>query len=202
MKTSPPPSLLAAAFVISLFFQGGQDIQYAPALLCLIAGLLVPALSSSKPELPKAAPAFLLLALWVYITTSLIWSQTPFPSLVTYLIFCCFPLGFFGLLISPRRDSFIDAAMILLLFALTLLGFGAILQVTVLSARFPGRASWPLIDPNNLATLLNMGLLPMLATALTTQKKSTLTIASASALLLFGKALPPRKAAPDFCVFL
>ncbi len=161
--------LIALSFGTSLFFEGAQSYIYAPALFCLLAGLLIACAGCVwKPfEIPKAAPAWLMFAFWLYVTISLLWSTTPFPSLVTYLVFSCLPLSFFALLLSPRREALIEMSVMALHVALTLLGLWALAQVTVLHAQFPGRAGHPLLDPNNFAALMNLGLLPMMAIAIT-----------------------------------
>jgi putative inorganic carbon (HCO3(-)) transporter len=180
--------LLTAAFSISLFFEGAQSYAYAPALVCLVAGLLIASATGAWEEfsLPNTAPALWLMALWFYVTVSLMWSTTPFPSLVTYLVFCCLPLGFFALLLTPKRALFVAAAAAGIGLALTALGAWAILQVTILHARFPGRAGYPLLDANNLAALMNLGLLPTVAAVLTLHRGPLRAAAMAAALILFG----------------
>jgi O-antigen ligase len=180
--------LIAASFGISLFFEGAQSYVYAPALFCLLAGLLITCTGCIwKPfEISKAAPAWLMLAFWLYVTISLLWSTTPFPSLVTYLVFSCLPLSFFVLLLSPRRKAFIEASGVALHLALTVLGLWALAQVTVLHAQFPGRAGHPLLDPNNFAALMNLGLLPMLTVAITAAPSVKTKATMASAVILFG----------------
>lgn len=180
--------LTVTSFGISLFFEGAQSYVYAPALFCLLAGLLIACVGCVwKPfEIPKAAPAWAMLALWLYVTISLLWSTTSFPSLVTYLVFSCLPLSFFALLLSPKRGAFIEVLVMTLHMALSVLGLWALAQVTVLHAQFPGRAGHPLLDPNNFAALMNLGLLPMLAVGLTGTQSLKTKASIASAIILFG----------------
>ncbi len=183
-----PTLLITLAFGIGLFFQGAQSYIYAPALICLITGLVLLALPGAcrKTTLPKASPALFLLALWVYVTISLLWSMTPFPSLITYLVFSCLPLTFFALLASPRREACVVAAGAGLQAALTGLAAWAVIQVSFFADRFGDRAAYPLLNANNLAALMTMGLMPALALALTADGKAKRIVAALSALLLFA----------------
>lgn len=180
--------LLLGAFGISLFFTGGQGWLYAPAVLALLGFFVAtaPAGLWQGTIFPRTAPALLLAAFGLYVTISLPWSQTPFPSLVTYLVFCSLPLTVFGLLLSPRRSRDITVASRSIEIATVVLAVWAILQVTLLHDLYHGRAASPFADPNNLAALLNLSLIPMLAIAVTAPPGTGRLAASAGAMLLFA----------------
>lgn len=196
--------LIASAFGISLFFEGAQSYVYAPALACLLAGIVIACTGCAwKPfDIPKAVPAWLMLVFWLYITVSLTWSTTPFPSLVTYLVFSCLPLSFFALLLSPGREAFIKATETALQIALTLLGLWALTQVTLLQPQFPGRAGHPLLDPNNFAALMNLGLMPAMAVAISAPHSLKARAAFASAVILFGGLAATESRGGMLCFFI
>ncbi len=190
---------IVAAFITSLFFTGGENWLYGPALLCLLAGLLIAVLARGPVEMPSGAPAWMLLAFSLYATVSLSWSLTPFPSLVTWLVYACLPLGFFGLSLSPRRDRFIHAAFLGLQAALALLGLWGVAQVMVLHAN---RAGYPLEDANNFAALMNLGLMPALAAMLTAPDRRRFIWTAAAAMAESGGLFATESRAGLLCFFI
>lgn len=156
------PVLIAAAFIFSLFFHGAQDVTYAPALLLLlVAGLAVsfPALRKGV-IVPRHVCVWLTLALWLYVSLNLIWTSVPFVSLVTWLNLSALPLVLMMLVCAPDRDILIRNVAI------------AIISITCIAAlynlwQFFGigmdRASGILPNPNNMAALINLSLLPAAA---------------------------------------
>lgn len=183
--------LIAAGFAFSLFFHGQDNVLFAPAFLCVLAGALIPLLTAVWRDafLPKALPALLLFAFWLYVTASLFWSTMPYASLLTWLVFSCLPLLFIALAVSPQRDAYVAAAGGMLHVGLVALGLWAVLQVTLFDG-FGSRAAHPMINANNLASILNLGLLPLVAVCLALRGRGWLFYASlAGALILFAGLL-------------
>ncbi len=187
----------AAAFGCALFFTGGRGLFYAPAALLLLAGGLLCALPSfwRGTQLPCAAPALLLLGLWLYITISLTWSAVPFTSMVTWIVFTCLPLTFFSLLIPQNKGNLPTMAAGLLLLALTVLAAWAVIQFLVLQDTYGQRAYYPLPHPDALAALLDLGLLPALALALNEKKPA----AALPAIILFAGLMATQSVSGFFC---
>lgn len=182
-------ALVLASFTVSLFFEGYRDIHYAPAILCILAAsalCVLPALVAGRLDLPRAPAASALFALWLYITISLSWSTVPYASLVTYLVFTAAPLAFFAPLLSPARAGMLKALAAGLMAALAVLAAWAVIQYAALPGIYGPRAHHPLPSPNNLAGLLNLGLLPALALFLCQQDKRREAAACALFLLLFA----------------
>ncbi len=180
-----------AAFGTGLFFSGYQDIHYAPAALCLLAFACITIIPAFRRGLaiPAAPVAGLVFAFWLYVTLSLSWSSVPFASLVTYLIFIAGPLVFFGPLLAVNRDTLLKLLATAILAALTLLALWAIIQYTALHGQFGPRAAHPLPNPNNLAGLMTLGLVPALALYLYAPFKSRLMVGALLLALMFLAAL-------------
>ncbi len=179
---------LLGAFGLSLFFEGYQDIIYAPATLLLLVPACLIILPSfwTGAQIPASATALLMFLFWLYVTFSLSWSSVPFSSLITYLVFISLPLVFFTLLMGRNRETWLKTGTTALMLALGILSGWAILQSTVFLQEFGSRAHHPLPNPNNLAGLLNLGLLPAMAWFLFPGKKKSLHYAAlALTLILF-----------------
>src|SRR5690606_29281292 len=110
--------------------------------------------------LPGRTPAAMIFIFWAYATLSLSWSLVPFVSLVTWLIITALPLTFFALSCAAERVALTDAAAKTLMAATGILALWAIGESV-----FAGlsRAHGPVSDPNNLAAIFNLSLLPALA---------------------------------------
>lgn len=160
----PGVALVLIAFGVSLFFEGYRDIHYAPAALALLVFAcigIIPAFWRGL-TVPAAPAAILIFVFWLYVTLSLSWSSVPFASLVTYLIFFAGPLMFFTLLLAPARETWLAATGWPLFIALAIIAAWAVIQSLFLSDIYGVRAHHPLPNPNNLAGLLNLGLIPAL----------------------------------------
>ena len=182
--------LLLAAFSLSLFFTGYRDIIYAPAvvLLLLAAGLAVIPCFWRGCNIPFGVASLLLFALWLYITISMSWSAVPFTSMVTWLVFVSLPVTFFSLSLPQDRRTYIMATARALLGALALLGGWAIVQGAF--GLYGVRAHHPLQNANDLAALLNLGLLPVLAYLIYKKDRNMAFYGAAlAAVLMFGGIL-------------
>lgn len=178
------PTLLLVAFGISFFFHGTHDIAYAPAIfLVLVAGLvcILPALKN-RIHFPIGACVWLTLAFWGYLSVSLLWTSVPFASLVTWLNFTVLPIILLGLLCAGNRDTLIRHSL------LALIGGTIITALYVLWQFFAEgmqRAPGLLLNPNNMAAILNLSLLPLLAYGVTGDKKYRVAVII-GALILFA----------------
>lgn len=182
--------LLLAAFSLSLFFTGYRDIIYAPAvaLLLLAAGFVVIPCFWRGCDIPSGAAPLLLFALWIYITLSMLWSTVPFASMVTWLVFIALPVTFFFLSMPQDRRIYLIVAAGTLLAALAVLGGWAVVQSAW--GLYGARAHHPLHNANDLAALLNLGLLPALAYLVYTNDRGRIFYAAvAAAVLMFGGLL-------------
>lgn len=176
------PVLITAAFIFSLFFHGAQDVTYAPALLLLlVAGLAVsfPALRKGI-TVPRHACVWLTLGLWLYVSLNLIWTNVPFVSLVTWLNLSALPLVLMLLVCAPDRGLLIRNTV------LALIGVTCIAAVYTLWQFFGigmDRASGVLPNPNNMAALINLSLLPAAAVWIAGPARTRITSAIVTLLL-------------------
>ncbi len=179
------PLLLTAALGVSFFFHGGQNIAYAPAVILLLLAALISAWPRAGRAvfLPAGGAVLATLAFWIYISISLTWSNVPFASLVTWVNITALPLVLLTLLCHPNRQTLIRHTGVL------------VAGVTVITALYTlwqffvdglDRAPGVLPNPNNMATVLNLSLLPLLALAATGQGKPRLMAAVACLVLFAG----------------
>ena len=184
------PGLLMAAFGTSLFFHGANDIIFAPAIILALAACLfttLPALSRAI-TFPRHACVLLTLAFWGYLSISLLWTSVPYASLVTWLNLTVLPLTLMGLLCVPDRNTLIRNAVLALITATTVASLYVLWQFFAQDVQ---RASGVLLNPNNMAALINLSLLPVLAYAFAGEKKhrvgsSILAIVLFAALIATG----------------
>ncbi len=181
------PVLLTVALGVSFFFHGGQNIAYAPALILLLLAALISAWprAGRAVMLPAGGAVLAVLAFWIYISISLTWSSVPFASLVTWVNITALPLVLLTLLCHPDRQTLIRHTGVLAA------GVTVITALYTLWQFFIGgldRAPGVLPNPNNMATVINLSLLPLLAFAAAAQGKPRL-ITAAACLVLFAALL-------------
>lgn len=179
--------LLASGFVLSSFMQGYQDIHYAP-VLALLSLALVFSLSRPSLALPISGAALCILLLWALYAIAFAFSTIPFISQVSFLIFCAFPLAFLGVSFWGEDQP----RLITPLASLSALAFGALAICAIYHALFipdglyASRAHWPFINPNSLATVLTIGLIPFAGLALGCAERKRKIILSLITLLLYA----------------
>jgi len=159
--------LILAAWATGLFFNGYSQILYFPAIMALLALcciVVIPALRLGV-SIPVSAPAVFLFGLWLYITLSLTWSTVPFSSFITWLVFLSLPLCFF-MFAMPVDPAPVATARAALTAGLVILALWTCIQSFISE-----RPAWPMADPNNLASLLNLGLLPAVALAVAQRER-------------------------------
>lgn len=179
--------LLAAAFITSFFFHGGDDIAYAPALFLILAAALASILPQlgGRLSLPSGIAVLATLAFWIYISLSLTWSSVPFASLVTWLNLTALPLVLLTLLCAPDRAALIRQTSILMAGAVVVVALYALWQFFIEGLN---RAPGVMANPNNMATLINMALLPLIACLVTGGRRQRL-ITGAACIVLFAGLL-------------
>lgn len=164
-----PVALLYGVLVMGAFATGThirryEDIYYAPANMLLVLAAAIAILPAFRKGLmlPAALPAFIILAFWGFIALSMGWSSVPYASLLMFAMFCALPVTFFGIILSPDRERMLACTGILLCFSALLLAGSALLQHFITGSDYGTRAHFPYANPNNLAALFNLALLPTL----------------------------------------
>ncbi len=154
--------LLWLAFAASLFYTGTDSIWLAPALAAALAaciGLLMPGLRNGW-RLPRSPAVTLICVQWLYLFASVFWSTSPFTSGLFLAALSFQPFLFLALV---QRDDRGDAARThgaAVLGAIVAVAPGAAAQFLFRYGRYGPRIHYPFLDPNDLAALLNIGLLP------------------------------------------
>lgn len=154
--------LLWLAFAASLFYTGTDSIWLAPALsAALVAGIvfLMPGIRSGW-HVPWTRVVFLVCINWLYLGLSLLWSPSLYVSQLFLAALSFQPWMFLTLILrnDNGRTARVHAAAMLA--AIVVLAAAAIIQFLFLYRQFGPRIHYPFLDPNNLAALLNIALLP------------------------------------------
>jgi O-antigen ligase len=113
-----------------------------------------------KPLWPKGKLPLLMLIFLLWITTSIWWSQFPYSSWNTVLIFSALPISFIAWQLTPNPDEVwvkLKTAFVAGTWIVSLMG--------IYQAAFLGlpRAFGPVTDPNVYACLLNLIWFPLLS---------------------------------------
>jgi O-antigen ligase len=157
--------LLGAAFALALFFNG----MHIPLLSLATAALVVFVALALAPGLrrgwgvPRSGALFWLVVFWVFLAVSLAWSTVIHTSHLYYWWISALPLTAFGLLLAPDPGARTRFAFRGVAAASGVLALWALVQFFAFPEAFGYRAQGPLLNPNNLAGLLNLILLPLLA---------------------------------------
>lgn len=182
LSTLIAPFLIVMAFGAALFFHGTYDLAYAPALGFLLAAallLVIPGIWQNL-RLPRGACVWLTVGFWAYLSLSLLWSSVPFASLVTWLNLSALPLVMLALLCVPNVEFVTRHTLAALCLTIIVISLYILWQFFAEGIQ---RASGPLPNPNNTATLINLALLPLLAYGLTAPKTQKPLLAAALAIL-------------------
>ncbi|MCB1557082.1 MAG: hypothetical protein KDJ15_07200, partial [Alphaproteobacteria bacterium] len=152
------PVALLVAFGSSLFLRGTGSVLFVPALTGVFAAsafLLFKNLRTGA-GLPGNVGSVFLFLFWLYLGVSLSWSTVPFMSTLFFLILGSLPLLFFSLVGAPKivlRYTAIGIGG-----GLGVLALWALVQFFFFYDSYGPRIHHPLMNPNNLAALFNMGL--------------------------------------------
>lgn len=156
--------LLVAAFALSVFFRGTDSFLFAPGIVCAL-GFAALSLYSNFPNswaVPKTATAVFILAFWVMVFISQFWSTIPYISTLFTLILSLLPGLFFVYVLAPRPKEWVEVHGFVM--GLIACGFAvwALVQYLFFYDVYGPRIHHPMLNPNNLAGLLNMALFPAL----------------------------------------
>ena len=180
--------LLAGGFSLSCLMQTYQDWHYFPALGLLSAALLV-TLSRPQITLPNSGPAFCILLFWALYALMFALSTIPFLSQIAFLIFCALPLGFITITLwgTAQKELLPPLAVMAALVFGVLAGCAVYKNIFIPTGTYGARAHWPFINPNSLATVLAVGLIPLTGLALGCEgRRRKIALALAALLVLAG----------------
>lgn len=174
---------IAGASYTAAAFNGTSDPYIAifmPLLIVTVGALLWPGLRDGW-RVPASGVAIGLVAFYVYLCLSTLWSTVPYISHLFALLFSCLPLLFFGLTMAQRPDRACLAALCGMGATWAGLALYALVQFFILPRTAGHRIAAPMLDPNNLAAFFNMGAL-MAAGGFIAARGRAWRVAAASAL--------------------
>lgn len=183
--------LLLVAFTCGMFFQGTNSILIVPCvggLMALALIVLAPNFEKGWP-LPKSATVLSVLLFWLWVTLSHLWSSTPYLSTIFTLIFGMLPFVFLTIVVSEdaRKTAYVFFTALLV----AACGFAAwaLYQFIFMYDVYGPRIHHPMLNPNNLAAVFNMFLLPSVAWFFVAKSRAVFVVSLLATVLLFGGIL-------------
>lgn len=151
---------LAGSFIAGIFFSGFDKPYFAPSLILVAVSALVALWPGFRKgwSFPAAPVAAWLAAFWLWLGISLTWSQIPYVSMIFFVTISTMPLLFFAFVQSPRGDDFIRFCRNIILIPVALLALSTLGQFFFLTDYIRDRINYPMLNPNNLAETLMMGI--------------------------------------------
>ena len=179
-------SLIIGAFIASLFFNG-YDIRFFAFAFILLLGwlfangirLYTKGYSSGNLLLPLSLVLF-----WLWLGINIFSSPVFYLSVVNFWWVGVFPLAFLAYTLTTDKTEFWRWLFVALVVSLAVLCFYALYQMFILQE--PPRATF--YNKNSLAALINLLLLPLLAT-LISRSNRTHTYLAIGAVFLFTLVL-------------
>lgn len=165
--------LMGGSFAGSLFFHGTADPQFAPcvlALLVLFLAMLWPGLRTGW-DVPWTATAAALTAFLVFLLVNMLWSTVPYISIMFTISIGLIPALCLLTAMGPQPLMQARAqagAIILVLFGVAV---AASIQLFFFFKGGGTRIHEPMLNPNDLATIMNLGLVPVAAFFLASENK-------------------------------
>ncbi len=180
--------LLLCAYATGLFFRGTDTIWFAPSILCLLCISLITLSFGFKAgwAIPKTPTFALILGFGLYLWLSTLWSTIPYNSILFAFIIGILPFFFITTILSPEPLKTARIYSGVLTIAACILAGWALIQYFFILKDSSNRIHHPMLNPNNLAVMLNMGLLPMLSIFFLVKSKRKMILAFVLALLLTG----------------
>ena len=150
---------LAGSFTGAIFFSGFDKPYFAPALILIALATLVALWPGFRKgwSFPSAPVTWLLTGFWGWLALSLTWSQVPYVSTIFFVTISILPMLFFSIVQSPRADDFIRYCRAGIMIPVAILALTTIGQYFLLSDLVRDRINYPMLNPNNLAETLMMG---------------------------------------------
>jgi tetratricopeptide (TPR) repeat protein len=178
---------MLGAFIAAVAFNGTSDpliVFFMPVTAILAVMLFWPGISKGW-QFPKAAAPVFLILFCSYLALNSFWSSVPYMS--TFFTFLIFTMPVIALMLVMAQDPKETTRIFAWCFALGWVGLAlwSMTQFFILPETKGKRIHGPMLDPNNMAALFNMGLLPAAALFLGSKSGKTQSISAAAATLLF-----------------
>lgn len=150
---------LCAAFASALFFTGTDKIWFATSLLAMV-GFLIVMISRPYEEYRAYSRNSLVIGVSLYVfylLGAVPFSQAPFVSIIFTLTLLMLPLIFLVTIIQKDRHDLTQFWVMAMVAAITLCALSALAQYYIIPSTRGLRVEAPMLNPNNLAALLNIG---------------------------------------------
>lgn len=178
---------MLGAFIAAVAFNGTSDpliMIFMPVTAILAAMLLWPGIRHGW-QFPKAAAPVFLILFCSYLALNSLWSSVPYMS--AFFTFLIFTMPVVALMLAMSQDPKETTRIFAWCFAIGWLGLAlwSMTQFFILPETKGKRIHGPMLDPNNMAALFNMGLLPAAALFLGTKDRKAQSLGAVAATLLF-----------------
>ena len=183
------PSLWLAAFVSALYPLNQFQLELMAASVILLLLWSYDRLSRAVKNglsMPRTAIVGVVAGLWALSFASIFWSEMPWVSTIAFFFMGALPLTFLTLAFSPYTHAEWKVTLIGAGGIFAILALWAIAQIAFFADYFRGRAVHPLRDPNSLAALFNIALLPALGWLGIAKERKRVVIAFALCVVLMG----------------
>ena len=170
--------LLLYGYGCSVFFVGTNSPLLAPAVLSLMAVSALTIWPNFKQgwEIPQSYTFLFTVMFWLWICVSIFWSTVPYVSTIFAVILSILP-GFFTIcIVAANREKCTKIYAGTLWIALACFAVWALIQFFFLFEQYGPRIRHPMLNPNNLAGLFNMGIFPAVAMFILAKKKWSITL--------------------------
>ncbi len=164
---------MLCGFVLSVFYVGTDSVLFAPAMVSflLMAGVSLYPNFKNGWSVPKTATVLSVFALWLWLFAAQFWSSVPHLSTLFTVLMGVLPALFLILILAPAPQKFMRVHFYVIGAALMGFALWALIQFFFMFKTFDPRIKHPMLDPNNLAGLFEIALLPSLALFLAARQK-------------------------------
>jgi len=182
--------LLVSAYVTGLLFKGTDTIWFAPSIICLIVISIMSVWSGLRTgwEVPKSPVFLLIFGFGIYIWVSTLWATIPYNAILFASVLSVLPFFCISLILFAWSYKGLKIYAVTLGAMSCVLAGWAVIQYFFIEEFIGTRIHHPMLNPNNLAAILNMGLLPVIALYFVSSKRQ-MVIGSFVLVLLFFAAL-------------
>lgn len=179
--------LLMAGFGMGVFFDGSNNPLFGPTFVCLVAfagAALLPGFKHGW-KIPKNPVIIMVVLYWAYLMLALSWSTTFYISLMFCFLLCILPALFLTLILAPQPQKWVEIHTPAI--GLVALGFSVwlIIQFTYFYDIYGPRVHHPMLNPNNMAGLLNLFLFPAVGLFFAAKERRYQILAFLASFLIF-----------------
>lgn len=180
--------LLLCGFGCSVFFIGTESPLMAPAIVCLSAFAVIALYPNFKDgwALPRSYTFFAVMAFWLWVVVSMFWSTIPYVSTMFCIIISLLPAFFAVCIMARQAEEWTRVHGLALWLALGSFAVWALVQFLFMYEQYGPRIHHPMLNPNNLAGLFNMGIFPAIGLFFLAKRKPYVVLAGLAVAVFYG----------------